>query len=221
MDDGLGFAHRRRGLVEKIPAHVCDPFVGLCHAELLCGEVPALRPLPVFPGELLLFPLEPVFGPVHGPDKALVRMEPGSVRERGEGDDPEIQTDLRRGSGDRLRNVPLRLDRDGPASRLPGRGGVLDLSRDLPGKAKFDPPDLREEDPGEDAPPVLVPDREVELDLKGVRVAEGVALPLALESGEPLRVRPGQRLPDRPVEGLEGLLLGMDRAEGEKAELPA
>ena len=45
--DGLGFADRSRGLVEKIQTHVGDPFVGPRHANLLLPDVPDLRPLPV------------------------------------------------------------------------------------------------------------------------------------------------------------------------------
>ena len=54
--DGLGFADRSRDLVEKIQAHVGDPFVGSRHPDLLLPDVPALRPLPVFPGEIALLP---------------------------------------------------------------------------------------------------------------------------------------------------------------------
>ena len=220
-DDGLGFAHRRRGLVEKIPAHVRKRLMSPCDPELLFFEVPALRPLPVFPGELPLLPPEAVFGPFHGPDKGILRVKPGGVRERGEGDDPEIGSDLRRGSEDRFRNIPLRLDRDGPPARLPGHGGVLDLPRDLTGEAELDPSDLGKKDPGEDRSSVFVPDREVDLDLEGVRIAEGVVFSLALEAGEAFWVPPVERLPDRPVEIFEGLLLGVERAEREETELPA
>jgi len=83
------------------------------------------------------------------------------------------------------------------------------------------PPHLRKKDPGKDDSPVFVPGRKIEPDLEGIRVAEGVALPLALEPGKPLRVPSVQGLPKGPVEVLQGLLLGMDRAERQKAVLLA
>ena len=52
IDDRLGFADHCRGLVEKIQAHGCDPFVGSRHPVLLLSDVVAFRPLPELPGEL-------------------------------------------------------------------------------------------------------------------------------------------------------------------------
>ena len=88
-------------------------------------------------------------------------------------------------------------------------------------EADLDPPHLRKKDPGKDDSPVFVPGRKIEPDLEGIRVAEGVALPLALEPGKPLRVPSVQGFPKGSVEVLQCLLLGVDRAERQKAVLLA
>ncbi len=216
IHDGLGFADRRRGLVEKIQTHVRDPFVGSRHPDLLLPEVAALRPLPVFPGEFSLLPDELLFRPFQGFDPIRIRVDPGAVRCRGERDDPEIQSDHRTGQCDRLRDLRLGLEGDGPPARLADHGGVFEIPFDRPGDPDLDPSDLREEDPGEDGPPLLIPGREIELHLERIGIAEGVATALFLESGKSLAVRPVQSLPNPPVEVLQGLLLGLGRTVGEK-----
>ena len=216
IDDGLDFAGRHRGLVEKIPTHVGHFFKGSRHAELLFDEVPAFRSLPVFSGELPLFPSETDFRPFHGPKETRVRMDPGAVRERGEGDDPEIQSDFRRGSWGWFLDVPFRLDRHGPPSGLAGHGGVPDLSRNLPGEADLDPPHLGEKDPGQEISFLRIPGCKIELHLERIGIPEGISLALPFEPWEALRVSPVQGFPNGPVEVLEGLLLGVDRAAREK-----
>ena len=67
-------------------------------------------------------------------------------------------------------------------------------------EAELDPSDLGKKDPGEDPASDRIFFRKVELDLEGIRVAEGVVFSLALEPGEAFRVLSIQGLPDRPVE---------------------
>ena len=216
IDDGLGFADRRRGFVEKIPTHVGHPLMGSRHPELLLGEVPAFRSLSVFSGELPLLPRKILFRPFHGGNKLRSRVDPGAVRERGEGDDPEIQSDFRRGSLSRFLNIPFCLDRDGPPSGLAGHGGVPNLSRDLPGEADLDPPYLGEKNPGQEISSCAIPGCKIELHLERIGIPEGIPLALPFKPWEALRVSPVEGFPNGPVEVLEGLLLGVDRAAREK-----
>ena len=74
-------------------------------------------------------------------------MDPGAVREGGEGDDPEVQSDLGMHPDLRLRSVRLGLEGNGPPSRLPGPGDVPESACDLPGDPDLDPSHLGEEDP--------------------------------------------------------------------------
>ena len=72
----------------KIQRHVRHPFVGSRYLELLLPVVAALRPLPVFPGEIALFPDEFSFGPFHGLDQFRSKVNPGSIRGRGKRNPP-------------------------------------------------------------------------------------------------------------------------------------
>ena len=124
IHDGLGFADRSRGLVEKIQTHVRHSFVGSCHLDLLLPEMLALRSLAVFPGELALLPDEPLFSGLHRHDQLGSRVDPDTGRCHGKRRDTEIHTNLGAGPDFRLRNVLPGLQGDGPPSRLSGHGGV-------------------------------------------------------------------------------------------------
>ncbi len=186
IDDGLGFADRCRCLVEKIQAHVGDPFVGSRHTDLLLPEILALRSLPVFPGELALLPDELLFSGLHSHAQIGRRVDPETVRGRGEKRDTEIHPDLGAGPDFRLRDLPLGLQGDGPPARRPGHGGVSKIAFDISGDPDLDPPHLREKDPGKEISSLRIPCREVDLDLERIGIAEGVSLSLPLEPWESL-----------------------------------
>ena len=215
VNHGLGFADRSRGLVEKIQTHVRDPFVGSRHPALLLPEMVAPPPLPVFPGKFPLLPGKLLFGPLHGFCQIRSRVDPGAVRQSGEGDDPEVQADLPADRCNRFRGLGLGLEGDRPPAPLPGDGGVSELPRDLPGDPDLDPPHIGEEDPGEEISSLRIPGREIELHLERIGIVEGIPL-LLLEPGESLAVRPVQSLPNGQIEVLQGLLLWVDRTVGEK-----
>ena len=134
--------------MEKIQAHVGDPFVGSRHPALLLPEVLALRPLPELPGEFPLLPGKSLFRPFQDGDKLRRGVEPRSVREGGKGRHPEVQSDPGRGWGQGLLDLSFGLEGDGPAPGLFRDGGVPEIAHDLSGEADADPPDLGEEDPG-------------------------------------------------------------------------
>ncbi len=94
-DCGLGFAGRRRGLVEKIPTHVGHPLMGSRHPELLLPEVSALLPFPELSGEFPLLPSKILFRPFHGGDKLRSRMDPPPIGERRKRCHTEVQSDRR------------------------------------------------------------------------------------------------------------------------------
>ena len=94
IHDGLGFADRSRGLVEKIQTHVRHSFVGSCHLDLLLPEMLALRSLAVFPGELALLPDELLFSGLHRHDQLGSRVDPETGRCHGKRRDTEIHTNL-------------------------------------------------------------------------------------------------------------------------------
>ena len=214
--DGLGFADRSRGLVEKIQTHVGDPFVGSRHPDLLLPEMLALRSLPVFPGELTLLPDELFFRLSHGRDQLGRRVDPETVRGRGKRPDTEIHPNLGAGPDFRLRTIPFGLQGDGPPARLPGHGGVSEIAFDRPGDPELDPSHLREEDPGKEMSSRRIPGRKVEFHREGIGVPERISLALPLEPGESLGILPVQGFPKGPVEVLQGLLLGVDRSVGKK-----
>ena len=149
IHDGLGFADRSRGLVEKIQTHVRHPFVGARHMDLLLPVVATLRSLAVFPGELALLPEELLFSGLHRHDQLGSRVDPDTERCRGKRRHPELHGDLRSGSCYWLRRLPLGLDGDGPSSAFADNGGVPECSDDLPALPKPDPSDLGNKNPGE------------------------------------------------------------------------
>ncbi len=221
IDDGLGFADRCRFFVEKIQAHVSNPLLCPRNAELLFPKITTFWAFPILSGKFALLPNKLFLYRPHGPNNLRLRVNPRTVGQSGKRNDAKIQSDLRKGSFCWYRNVRLGLQGDGPPTRLPGHGGVSEIADDRTGNPNLDPPHLGEKDPGKEIPSRRIPGREVEIDLAGIGIAEGVSLSLPLEPGESLGVRLIQGFPKGPVKVLEGLLLGMDRTQGQEALLLA